>query len=135
MRTPESVLHKMAAKKRDLDLSAFSQENYKRHADNPISAALYPALGPAVYKSAELYNMIMPPGYRTQERNTIIGHMIERLGNQYYNQMLDPNKPLNLWDNNTTYYLGKKYGVDWNQAMDGWIERHNQSIINRNQRS
>ena len=135
MRTAESVSHKMAAKKRDLDLSAFSPRNYKQNADNPISAALYPAIGPAVYKSAELYNMIMPPGYRTQERNAIIGHMTERLGNQYYNQMLDPNKPLNLWDNNTTYYLGKKYGVDWNQAMDGWIERHNQSIINRNQRS
>jgi hypothetical protein len=135
MRTAESVSHKMAAKKRDLDLSAFSPRIYKQNADNPISAALYPFLGPAVYKSAELYNMIMPPGYRTQERNAIIGHMVERLGNQYYNQMLDPNKPLNLWDNNTTYYLGKKYGVDWDQAMDGWIERHNQSIINRNQLS
>lgn len=133
MRTAESVSHKIAAKKRDLDLSAFSPGNYKRHADNFISAALYPFMGPAVYKSAELYNMIMPPGYRTQERNTIIGHMTERLGNQYYDQMLDPNEPLNLWDNNTTYYLGKKYGVDWNQAMDGWIERHNQSVIDRNQ--
>ena len=133
MRTAESVSHKMAAKKRDLDLSAFSPGNYKQHADNFISAALYPFMGPAIYKSAELYNMIMPPGYRTEARNTIIGHMKERLGNQYYDQMLDPNEPLNLWDNNTTYYLGKKYGVDWNQAMDGWIERHNQSVIDRNQ--
>jgi hypothetical protein len=79
-------------------------------------------------------NRILPTGVNTDLRKTITGHMDQRLSQQLSDTFLDPNQPIPLWDSNTTFHLGKKYGVDWQGYSDGFIERHNQNLLNQNTR-
>jgi hypothetical protein len=127
-----SVTHKLAAKERDLGLSMWSPENAAKFTGDPINALTYSMLGPVTYGGNKLLNRMLPTGINTDLRNTITGHMNQRLSDQFRGELLDPNKPISLWDSNTTFHLGKKYGVDWQNFSDGFIARHNQNVLNQN---
>lgn len=129
-----SVLHKLKDKEKDLGLSMWAPENAQKFTGDPINALTYSVLGPAIYGGNKLMNRILPTGVNTDLRKTITGHMDQRLSQQLSDTFLDPNQPIPLWDSNTTFHLGKKYGVDWQGYSDGFIERHNQNLLNQNTR-
>lgn len=123
------VLHKINNKKRDLGIGVFAPENVNTQQGNPF----YFALGPLVHGTSGLLNKyVLPRSINTGTRQTITGHMNDRLSSQYYDQFLDPEKPILLFDNNTTYHLGNQYGVDWNKFSNQFIQQHNQDLLDRN---
>ncbi len=131
-RSASDVAHKMKAKELDLGLSAWSPENAKNNVQDPLSAGMYFFTGPASEKTSKFLNRILPSSFNTDTRNTITSHMHERLDKQFRNEFIDPYKPIPLWDSNTTYHLGDKYGVDWNRFAKKYITDHNEEILSSN---
>jgi hypothetical protein len=132
LRSASDVAHKMKAKELDLGLSAWSPENAKNNVQDPLSAGMYFFVGPTLEKTSKLLNKVLPSSFDTDTRNTITSHMSERLGKQFPNTLINPYEPIPLFDSNTTYHLGNKYGVDWNRFAKNYIPLHNRKVIDNN---
>lgn len=131
-RDASDIKHKIKNKELDLGISAWSPENVAKRSGNVLGSLL----APPIYGASSLLNKyVIPKGINTDTRNNIQTHMSQRLSNQYYNQFLDPEQPIHLWDNNTTFHLGNQYGVDWDKYSKDFIKQHNTGIVNRDELS